>query len=99
MYTSVYTIGMTKTITLKALRPDLPKVADDVERKLDRYVVTRRGQPVMMVISPEDYEGMLETIEILSDKSAVKRIRASRKEARQGKTVSLEALRRRLEGA
>jgi len=89
---------MTRTITLKALRPGLPQVADSVENKLDRYIVTRHGQPVMMLISPEDYEGLLETIEVLSDKSAAKRIRKSWKEARAGKTVSLEALRRRLEG-
>ena len=42
----------------------------------------------MMLISPEDYEGLLETIEVLSDKSAAKRIRKSWKEARAGKTVS-----------
>ncbi|MFH2204548.1 MAG: type II toxin-antitoxin system Phd/YefM family antitoxin [Elusimicrobiota bacterium] len=89
---------MTKTITLKALRPGLPKVADAIESKLDRYIVTRRGEPVMMLISPEDYEGLLETIEILSDKASVKRIRKSQKEARTGKTISLEALRRKLEG-
>lgn len=89
---------MMKTITLKALRPELPQVADSVETKLDRYIVTRHGRPVMMLISPEDYEGLLETIEVLSDKSAVKRIRKSWKEARAGKTVSLDALRRRLEG-
>ena len=92
-------LQMTKTITLKALRPELPRVADAIESKLDRYIVTRRGQPVMMIISPEDYEGLLETIEILSDKAAAKRILKSRKEAQAGKTVSLEALRRRLEGA
>jgi antitoxin YefM len=90
---------MVKTITLKALRPDLPRVVDSIDSKLDRYIVTRRGQPVMMLISPEDYEGLLETIEVLSDKSAAKRIRKSWKEARAGKTVSLEKLRRRLEGA
>lgn len=89
---------MTKTITLKALRPELPHIADSVESNLARYIVTRHGQPVMMLISPEDYEGLLETIEILSDKSAAKRIRKSWKEARAGKTVSLDALRRRLEG-
>ncbi|MBI5630618.1 MAG: type II toxin-antitoxin system Phd/YefM family antitoxin [Elusimicrobia bacterium] len=88
---------MTRTITLKALRPGLPHVADAVESRLDRYVVTRRGQPVMMLISPEDYEGLLETIEILSDKTAAKRIRKSWREARGGKTVSLESMRRRLE--
>ena len=98
VYPLVYTKDMTRTITLKALRPGLPQVADAVESKLDRYIVTRRGQPVMMLISPEDYEGLLETIEVLSDKTAAKRIRKSWKEARAGKTVSLEALRRRLEG-
>ena len=89
---------MTKTITLKALRPELPHVADAIESKWDRYIVTRHGNPVMMLISPEDYEGLLETIEILSDKSATKRIRKSWKEARAGKTISLEVLRRRIEG-
>ncbi|MBI2384914.1 MAG: type II toxin-antitoxin system Phd/YefM family antitoxin [Elusimicrobia bacterium] len=89
---------MLKTITLKALRPGLPQVADSVETKLDRYIVTRRGHPVMMLISPEDYEGLLETIEILSDKAAAKRIRKSWKEGRSGGTVALDALRRRLEG-
>jgi antitoxin YefM len=90
---------MTRTITLKALRPELPHVADAVESNLDRYIVTRRGQPVMMLISPEDYEGLLETIDILSDKAAAKRIRKAWKDARAGKTVSLAALRKRLERA
>ena len=89
---------MTKTITLKALRPGLPRVADAIESKLDRYIVTRHGEPVMLLISPEDYEGLLETIEILSEKSAAKRIRKSWKEARAGKTVPLKALRQRIEG-
>ena len=88
---------MTYTITLKALRPGLPKIADAVESKFNRYIVTRRGRPVMMLINPEDFEGLLETIEILSDRSALKRIRKSRQEARAGKTVPLAELRRRLE--
>ncbi|MGQ0645611.1 MAG: type II toxin-antitoxin system Phd/YefM family antitoxin [Elusimicrobiota bacterium] len=90
---------MTHTITLKALRPGLPKVADAIESKYDRYVVTKRGHPVMVIVNPEDYEGLLETIDILSDKNAIKRIRAARKQAKAGKTVSLEALRSRLERA
>jgi PHD/YefM family antitoxin component YafN of YafNO toxin-antitoxin module len=87
---------MTHTITLKDLRPGLPKVADAVEFKFDRYVVTRRGHPTMLLINPEDFEGLLETLEILSDRSALKRIRKSWKEARAGKTVSLLSLQQRL---
>ena len=88
---------MNRTIALKELRPDLPKVADAIEEKFDRYIVTRRGKPVMMMINPEDYEGLIETIEILQDRSALRRIRKARKEAKAGKTISLEALRKRLE--
>jgi len=88
---------MTHTITLKDLRPGLPEVVDAVESKFDRYVVTKRGHPVMVLINPQDFDGLLETIEILSDRSLVKRIRSSRKQVSEGKTVSLESLCARLE--
>ena len=88
---------MTHTVTLKELRPQLPRIADAIERKLDRYVVTRHGRPVMTLLSLDDYEGLLETIEILSDKSALRRIKRSLKQARQGKTVPWEQVKRRLE--
>ncbi|MFA5139291.1 MAG: type II toxin-antitoxin system Phd/YefM family antitoxin [Elusimicrobiota bacterium] len=91
------TNSMTHTIPLKALRPGLPKVANAVATRFDRYIVTKRGHPVMVLMSPEDFEGLLETIDILSDKSAVKRIRQARKQAKAGKTVALADLRRRLE--
>lgn len=90
---------MTHTVTLKELRPELPRIADAVERKMDRYVVTRRGKPVMTILSPEDYEGLMETIEILSDRSAIRRIRKALKEARLGKTRSLGEIRLRLKRA
>lgn len=88
---------MIHTITLKALRPGLPKVANAIASKYDRYIVTKRGNPVMMLINPEDFEGLLETIEILSDKAALRRIKKARKEAKAGKTIALAELRRRIE--
>jgi len=90
---------MNRTMTLKELRPFLPKVANAISEKLDRYIITKRGRPIMMIINPEDYEGLIETIEILQDRSALRRIRKARKDAREGKTISLEALRRKLENA
>ena len=88
---------MNRTITLKELRPELPKVANAIAEKLDRYIITKRGRPVMMLINPEDYEGLIETIEILQDRSALRRIKKARKEAKAGKTISLEALRQKLD--
>ena len=88
---------MVNTITLKALRPGLPEVIKDIDTKLDRYIVTKRGKPVTVMMSPDDYEGLLETIEILSDKEAVKRIKKAKLQIKEGRTVSLEELRRKIE--
>ena len=88
---------MVNTITLKKLRPDLPEVIKGIDEKLDRYIITKRGKPVAVMMSVDDYEGLIETIEILSDKDAVKRIKRARKEIKEGKTVSLKKLRKRIE--
>ncbi len=88
---------MVNTITLKELRPELPLVIKDIDTKLDRYIVTKRGKPVAIMMSPDDYEGLLETIEILSDKETARRIKKAKQQLKEGKTISLEELRRRIE--
>ncbi len=88
---------MVNTITLKELRPKLPEVIKDIDTKLDRYIITKRGRPIAVMMSPDDYEGLLETIEILSDKETARRIKKAKREIKEGKTVSLEDLRRKIE--
>ena len=90
---------MVNTITLKELRPELPAIIKKIDSRLDRYVVTRRGKPIAVMISPDDYEGLLETVEILSDKESVKRIKQAKQQIKEGRTVSLEELRLRIEKA
>jgi prevent-host-death family protein len=80
---------MVNMITLKALRPGLPEVIERIDAKFDRYVVTRRGKPVCVMMSVEDYEAMVETMEILSDKPLVKRIRKAEADYKAGKAVPL----------
>lgn len=88
---------MVNTITLKELRPELPKVIKGLDSKLDRYIVTKRGKAVAIMMSVDDYESFLETIEILSDKEAVRRIKKAKREIKEGKTITLGELRRRIE--
>lgn len=90
---------MVNMINLKELRPGLPKVIRRIDTKLDRYIITRRSKPVAVMISLDDYDSLLETIEILSDKSLVRRIKKAKREIEQGKTITLEALRRKIEKA
>jgi PHD/YefM family antitoxin component YafN of YafNO toxin-antitoxin module len=101
VYTKEYTFygggNMVNMITLKKLRPGLPEVIRGIDTKLERYIVIKRGRPVAIMIGPDDYESLLETIDILSDKEAVKRIIAAKKEIAENKTISLEELRQRIE--
>jgi len=85
------------TITLKELRPKLPKVIDAIDKKFERTVITRHGHPVAIMISIDDYESMLETMDILSDKAEILRIKQGLEDIRKGRTVSLKEVRKKIE--
>lgn len=87
---------MVNTISLKELRPELPKVVDSIDGKLDRYVITRHGKPVVVMLSIEDYESLMETLDILADPKAVAGIRQGEEDIRKGRTRSWREIKRHL---
>lgn len=87
---------MTITIPLTKLRPELPKIMDRVAKYFDRCVITRHGQPEAVILSIEDYESILETLEIQSDKALMQGIKKAEKELKQGKGMSLEKVNKEL---
>jgi prevent-host-death family protein len=87
---------MVNTISVRELRPKLSKVIDNIHKKFDRYVITRRGKPEVVMMSIDDYEGLLETLQIESDPKWMADIRQAQKDMKNGKGVSLEEARRRL---
>ena len=72
-------------MSLKELRPELPKVIARIDGKLDRYVVTKRGKPVVVMLSIEDYESIMETLDILADPEAVAGIHKGEVDLRKGR--------------
>ncbi len=87
---------MTRTITLKELRPKLPKVIDDVDTKMDRFVITKRGKPLALMMSIEEYESIMETLDILSNAGMAKRIKEAESEVRKGKVKALSEIEREM---
>ena len=69
---------------------------DNIHEKFDRYIVTKRGVPEVVMLSIEDYESILETLEIESDKELMKRIKKSEQDLRKGKGVSLDKINEKL---
>ena len=96
MYSFMYTVDMARNISIKDLRPTLPAVLNLVEKRLERFVVTKRGKPVGVILSFDDYEGLLETIDIMKDKDLLKRLKRAEADVKAGRTRSLEEIRRSL---
>ncbi|MFH1441523.1 MAG: type II toxin-antitoxin system Phd/YefM family antitoxin [Candidatus Omnitrophota bacterium] len=88
---------MVNIINLKKLRPQLPSVIENIDTKLDRYIVMKRDKPVAVMISLDDYEGLLETVGILSDRKLVKKIKEAKREIKGDKIIYLKNLLRKIE--
>ena len=87
---------MIKTISVRELRPNISKVINDIYSKFDRYIISRRGNPEVVMISVEDYESLLETIDIQSDKDLVKRLKRAEGQISKGKGKRLKEIHKEL---
>lgn len=89
---------MTKTMPIIEARKKLTSMPEDFEHEKDTDViaVTRRGKPVLAVLSWELYETVAETLEVLSDENLMKDLRSSIKEMQAGKLVSWDKAKKQL---
>jgi antitoxin YefM len=66
----------------------------DIIRKLeasdDTVAITKNGVPEAVMISMKKYEGLLETLAILSDENTMTSLRKSIKEAQAGKWLDFD---------
>ena len=69
------TIEVMTTQSLAAVKAHFSQVIDEVAGTHERVTVTRNGSPVAVILAVEDYESLVETLEILSDPRARSEIR------------------------
>jgi len=77
----------TEEITMVDARRELTKLPEKLEASPATMVVTRRGKPVLAIMTWEDYETILETLEVLSDEEAMKQLRRSIREVNEAKAI------------
>ena len=56
----------------------------------DAIAITKNGVPEAVLLSMSKFEGLMETMEILSDEKEMKSIRKSIREARDGKWLDFD---------
>lgn len=68
------TIVTMTTDSLRNVKDRFSEFVDRVDREHERIVVTRNGRPAAVLISPDDLDSLEETLELLSDQTAVKEL-------------------------
>lgn len=66
----------------------LLRLIRELEARQEAIALTRDGVPTAVLLSMEQFNGLRETIEILSDRSTVRALRRSLKQAAQDRWVS-----------
>ena len=85
-------------LAMAEARKQLPKLADALEKhpEIGAVKITRRGKPVLAVLSWDLYESVVETMEIMSDPEMMAAFRQGVKEMEEGKAIPWEQVRKEL---
>lgn len=59
------------SVALTEVRDNIKAIIDEVVGTGTEYTITRHGRPVAVILSHEDYESLVETLNILSDDDAM----------------------------
>ena len=79
-----------KILPVTKVKRELLDILKSMEEEYATITMTRNGEPVGVMMTPERYESLLETIEILSDKNILRALKASQKDFKSGKVYSHE---------
>ena len=82
-------MALSEHVALGEVKNRLSELVERIQRQHGRIVITKHGQPSAVIVSIEDLESLEDTLEILSDPSAMKELRKAQAEIRAGKSVRL----------
>jgi len=77
-------------LTVTEAKAHLLDIIRKADSSMQHFIITKSGKPKAIIMSLDEYEGWLETLEIMSDKKALKDIRKAEKELAQGKSYTFD---------
>jgi antitoxin YefM len=92
----MYSTYMPKKVPFTRARAELSDLLDEVERSHEHVEITRNGRPAAVLMSPEEYEVIQETLEILGDPETLEDLRQSEADVQAGRLHTLDEVRREL---
>lgn len=77
-----------KTIPLSAAKAGLSRLIDEISKTHTAFQITRGGVPEGVLLSADEYESLVETLEILADPEIMKQIQQSIRDIKKGKLLT-----------
>jgi antitoxin YefM len=79
-------------IPVTRAKSELLDLIRNIKDNDDTIAITKNGVPEAILISMKKFDGLLETLDILSDEKAMKSIRKSIKEAEKGIWIDMDEM-------
>src|ERR1700722_10652341 len=80
------------TVPLAEARQNFSALVDEATATHQRVLVTRNGVPVIRMIADEDFESIMETLDVLADAAAMRDVAQSQADAQEGRYVTVGSL-------
>jgi prevent-host-death family protein len=80
-----------KILPVTKVKRNLLEILKQLEQEEETVALTKNGEPIGVMMSLSRYEGLMETIEILSNRKIVTALKASQKDFKSGKVLDHES--------
>ena len=87
---------MPKTLTISEARNGLTRFPERLRHEPEPVEITQRGKPVMALMSWNLYESLVETMEVMADENAMRALRKSIRDVKEGRTYTTREVEKRL---
>ena len=87
---------MRRTMPLAEAKHKLSAIVQEVHETYERVVITKNGTDTAVLLSAEEYEGLIETLDLQAHPDEEKAISRAKKQARKGQTIGLSTLKKKL---
>ena len=81
-------MDLDEILPITDVKRDLLKLVKKVGELNQIIAITKKGKATALLMSMEEYEGLIETIEILSDPDLVRKLKKARRDVAKGKFVT-----------
>ena len=91
----MYSTVVAKVIPLTEARATLSELLDQIEDGGEHVVITRKGRPVALMLSPDEWESVELTLETLGDAELLDQLERSERDVEADRLVGWGAVRGR----